>query len=174
MRFNKYVFVLTILLQLASSALIFAQEVKKNKNQLKTEPPKLVSMYLEYSTPFNSIQIQNGLLIFSEISEEFDNPISAIPTNRSVQTRTIIMSDEELKQILEYIENLGFMSLENEYGAPQKERHYPYSIKLKLNNVSKEVIYRSNPQYDHEPEEFRAIGAFLSNLVNSVKVWDDN
>jgi len=69
---------------------------------------------------------------------------------------------------LQKVVNNGFFNLDDAYGAPQDQRHYPYTLQVEINGQQKKVIYRSNPSFDEAPYSFKTLESTLFNLSQEL------
>ena len=120
---------------------------------------------VEYSAPTVLIKIKNFDLNWTEKIEEYKNPISAAPTKIITQTKNKKLTSCQLEKLQKLIQTSGFMNLAAEYGAPNNQRYYPYSISVTLGKKENKVIYRSNPTYGSSPEAFRIVEDYLHQLI---------
>ncbi|QSJ15013.1 hypothetical protein JYQ62_24535 [Nostoc sp. UHCC 0702] len=120
---------------------------------------------LTYSAPTVSIAVKNLSIIWSEKIESYNNPISAIPSQVTTQTRNKKLTNNQLDKLKKLIKSSGFMNLATEYGAPPNKRYYPYSISVCLGKKQKKVFYRSNPSYGNSPEAFQIVEDYLQQLI---------
>jgi hypothetical protein len=141
---------------------IFAQ------NKTKTAP----SLYVEYHSSQKNIMIENNHIVVTEAKEEYDNPVSSMPSKRTEVSRKATLPKVTVDSLNMLIRKSGFMNLpKNEYGISANERFYPYTIKIVTGKLSKKVLYRSNPSGESAPKAFSDIEKKLNQIVNSITTW---
>ena len=127
-------------------------EPKKQSENQKT------NWDLEYISSFEKITIKEGKITWIRHSFHYDDEraVKATPDSISSQKiqNSVKVNKSKLNELYELIESNDFQSLSPEYGAPQNERHYLYSIKVKNGNKEKMVLFRSNPSYEEAPPGF--------------------
>jgi hypothetical protein len=143
----------------------FAQATQKQKS-------KFSEFYLEYTSATKTILIRGTSIIIQEWIEQFDNPISSMPSSRKEISRKGIISNTDLQALQSLIKSSAFMTLPKiEYGASKEERHYPYTLIVKQNGREKKVLYRSNPapEIEQMPKAFDVLEKKVSELAANVK-----
>ena len=116
--------------------------------------------------------IENNHIVVTEAKEEYDNPVSSIPSKRTEVSRKATLPKVKLDSLNMLIRKSGFMNLpKNEYGISANERFYPYTIKIVSGKISKKVLYRSNPSGESAPKAFSDIEKKLNQIVNSITTW---
>ncbi len=114
-------------------------------------------IHLSYSTPWLGVDWDGGQsLELTKIEYEYDNPVSATPSDSSISQLKMALSAAEAQDLRDFIINNAdaFFSLESEYGALEKERHYPFTLEIDCKGKRKLVLYRSNPSFAGPPEIF--------------------
>jgi hypothetical protein len=76
----------------------------------------------------------------------------------------VALTDSTVNVLMDLLHEQNFWELEEQYGAPEGLRYYPYVISAEMPGQFKQVTYRSNPSYDLAPEAFAVIEAFLKEL----------
>jgi hypothetical protein len=156
------IFLTIISLSLILMEPVFAQTKAKNA----------ISFYVEYNSSQRNILLQNNTIIVTEAKEEYDNPVSSIPSKRIEVTKKAVLPKNKLDSLSMLINKSGFMSLpKNEYGVSANERFYPYTIKVSRGKVIKKVLYRSNPSGEKAPKAFSDIEIKINQIVNSITTW---
>jgi hypothetical protein len=129
---------------------------------------------IEYFSPTQKITIRHYEIVLTEVKEEYDNPISAIPSKRVEVTKKGKLSRSAHDSLLSLIKSNGFMSLKKSiYGAGEGERFYPYTLTVKNKNKEKKVLFRSNPSAPSAPKEFSEIEVALQKIVKSINHWEE-
>jgi hypothetical protein len=130
------------------------------------------SLYVEYHSSQKNITIENNTIVVTEVKEEYNNPVSAMPGKRTEVTKKAVLPKVKLDSLNMLIKKSGFMTLpKNEYGINANERFYPYTIKVISGKVLKKVLYRSNPSGEAAPKAFNDIEKKLNDIVNSITTW---
>ncbi|HXA02542.1 MAG TPA: hypothetical protein VNW99_11180 [Cytophagaceae bacterium] len=138
----------------------------------QTKTKSTPALYVEYHSSQKNIVIENNIIIITEAKEEYDNPVSSMPSKRTEVTKKATLPKTKLDSLNMLIRKSGFMSLpKNEYGISANERFYPYTIKVISGKVLKKVLYRSNPSGEVVPKPFSDIEKKLNEIVNSITSW---
>jgi hypothetical protein len=127
-------------------------------------PKNRNSILINYRSSSQSIEIKNTSMTLSTKKDVFDSPMSSIPSSTKVEETKFTLTKTELSDLIQFIQSSEFFQLDTEYGAPKEERSYPTTISIKLDNNSKEVVYRSNPSYEAAPDSFSKVEIYLLNL----------
>lgn len=126
---------------------------------------------LHYTSPNHKIIINESTLTHLQKIEHFDAK-SVSSTPNSVTTKTLAdkipLSSALIAQLQETMNN-GFMELNPDYGAPSDQRHYPHFFNVRYNGVNKEILYRSNPNFDPAPTAFKEVETALFNLSEAAR-----
>jgi hypothetical protein len=155
---------LTLLLLFFSLSLQVAAQAKIKK----TTP----SMHIEYHSSQKNILIEDNMIYLTEVKEEYDNPVSSVPSKRTEVLKKAALPKAKLDSLKNLIKKSGFMSLpKNEYGISANERFYPYTITVTDGKMTKKVLYRSNPSGEKAPKAFSDIEIKLNQIVNSITIW---
>ena len=147
------------------SITIFAQGISKSVEG---------DFYLEYTSTSKTIIIKGNSITTQEWLEQYDNPISSMPSSRKEIIKTAVLSPADLSALKSLIKENRFMSLpKTEYGGSAEERYYPYSITVKTNGKQKEVLYRSNPAPGTEqaPQAFSDLEKKINEITLGIKQW---
>ncbi|HEB62025.1 MAG TPA: hypothetical protein ENI82_02635 [Bacteroidetes bacterium] len=130
------------------------------------------TFFLEYDSPTEKITIQNNTFSHRHIQNYFaPQSVSSIPDSSS----TIVLHEKtkipkrEMIVLKEMIENNNFYQLKDAYGANLSERHYPYELKISIDQKSKTVIIRSNPHYEDIPKAFSLIENKILDLSDQLR-----
>jgi hypothetical protein len=138
--------------------------------QSKTK--SISALCVEYHSSQKTILIENNMITVIEAKEEYDNPVSSMPSKRTEVTKKATLPKVKLDSLNMLIRKSGFMNLpKNEYGISANERFYPYTIKVVSGKISKKVLYRSNPSGESAPKSFSDIEKKLNGIVNSISTW---
>jgi hypothetical protein len=128
--------------------------------------------YFSYSTSRVSVDIKDGIIYHHTFKEKFDNPVSATPSSTEKISRRAPLSESNKYKLIKSIQDNKFFKLKKSYGAPKKERYYPYTLEIQIGKQRNKVIHRSNPSYDSSPPEFTNIIKDLNSIIDSIDVWD--
>lgn len=119
---------------------------------------------LHYSSPQDKIVI-NGLSVLWESSEfSFDNPVSSVPSSSRTVSHELSLTSRQLEALENLILQVDFFHLKDVYGAPDRERFYPYSLSVTYGDRKKTVSFHSHPQFESAPRGFAKIERFLMKL----------
>lgn len=132
------------------------------------------SFFIEYSSSTKTIRIEGNQLEVTEWIEQYDNPVSSMPSGRKEVVKSAVLSSDEIERLKGFIKQSGFMSIpKEEYGAKKEERFYPFSILVRMKGREKIVIYQSNPSPDVEaaPKAFTTLEKKLNELESQQKNW---
>jgi len=114
------------------------------------------------------IVISGNEIKVTRIQQQFDNPVSATPSSMKTSTTKGTLSAEQIAKLRKLILGNGFMALDQYYGAPERQRYYPYTIDVSIDGKKKIVTFRSNPSYPGSPEPFKAVEAMLDQLSSAA------
>ena len=138
----------------------------------QTKTKNTPGLYVEYHSSQKNILIENNMIIVTEAKEEYDNPVSSMPSKRTEVTKKAKLPKSKLDSLNMLIKKSGFINLpKNEYGINANERFYPYIIKVISGKITKKVLYRSNPSGEAAPKAFSDIEKKLNDIVNSITAW---
>lgn len=126
--------------------------------------PKVKQIHLEYKSPSRSITIKDTSFVITNRKEVYDNPVSSIPSSSTFEDKSYSLTRKEVYNLIKFLQDQNFFELENAYGAPEAERHYPTKIFIKMLGKEKEVIYRSNPSFGSAPDSFQKIERYLNEI----------
>jgi hypothetical protein len=164
---RKYIMMKTSLIVLLLSFGLSLQAAAQAKIR-RTIP----SMQIEYLSSHKNILIEDDMIYVTEVKEEYDNPVSAVPSKRTEVIKKAALPKIKLDSLKNLIKKSGFMNLpKNEYGISANERFYPYTIVVKNGKTTKKIFYRSNPSGEKAPKAFSDIEIKLNQIVNSITVW---
>jgi hypothetical protein len=152
------------LILLLSLGIFLAAGCRQQKAQAESADCPLAVHFKDYQV---EIAVQEGMLGRTEFIYEYPSPQAGTPSKTSSQQliRAKKLSAKKLKALKELILSSGFLDLAQEaYGAPEDVRFYPNSLKVTCDCKEKEVIFRSNPEYEGMPEEMKQIQAYLLDL----------
>ncbi|MFL5729156.1 MAG: hypothetical protein ACJ75J_06660 [Cytophagaceae bacterium] len=138
----------------------------------QTKSKVISALQVEYHSSQKTILVENNMIIVTEFIEEYDNPVSSMPSKRTEKTKKAAIPKAKLDSLTNLIKKSGFMTLpKNEYGISASERFYPYTIAVKNGKTYKKVLYRSNPSGEKAPQAFSDIEIKLNQIVNSISQW---
>jgi hypothetical protein len=116
------------------------------------------NLYLEYASPSLIYVLSNDTLKIINIQTEYDNPVSAVPSNTKFVESFKVLSEKEMEILKEEVLKSGIFELQKyQFGASEGERYYPYTLKVEMGNKSTSILYRSNPQFESSPKEMDII-----------------
>ena len=127
------------------------------------------SFLADYNTTTLKVHIEDRNIRVTRIEQKFDNPASAVPSSQSAAVSTGMISEAQLRSLRRLILANGFLRLKEAYGAPAKERFYPYSIEVLVDGRKKKVLYRSNPSFEKQPKPFAEIEKMLTELGKEAR-----
>jgi hypothetical protein len=115
------------------------------------------------------VNLAERTLVRGEVHYEYASEVSGNPSgSSSVNHPTLKITPEQVEALRAFVEECGFMDLEEAYGAPADERYYPYEITVYLKGgETRSVLFRSNPGYDDAPEAFQKLEDYLNDLTGS-------
>ncbi len=155
--------IFTFIILCLSVTFVWAQK-KSNKKP---------GFYLEYTSSTKIIIIKGDSIIVKEWIEEYDNPVSSMPSSRKEVIKKAYVNPAKIVELKILIKKKnGFMSLpKNEYGGSAADRFYPYTISATVDCIKKKVLYRSNPAPETEkaPEAFTELEKKVNELASEVK-----
>ena len=137
--------------------------------QFSNQTPKL-SLNYHYTTEGSSYnaQIEGSKMVFThtdseKIKEKCAQWIQQSPcwTQQDLITEEAQLTNQELIDLKDLIEETRIMQLENYYGPEQGERCYSYT----LNIYEKETVYCSRPDGPSQPEAFTKVTARIQEIV---------
>jgi hypothetical protein len=143
--------------------------VQQSAQQLPNQVPKLSIRY-HYSTEgsFYDVQIVGSKITFihtdyEKLKEKCAQWIRQFPcwTSEDLITEEAQLTNREITDLKNLIEETKIMQLENYYGPLQRERCYPYTLKID----EKEIIYCSRPDGPPQPEAFAKVTAKIQEIV---------
>lgn len=122
---------------------------------------------IKYQSSFEEVKIQGTKGEYVRVEYDYGDVPSGTPNSVIRHSQTFSLSQEEVKDLLAKLDQVGFWELDSMYGAPADQRYYPYRISIQLGKEFKEVIYRSNPSYDGLPQAFREAEKLIIQLAKS-------
>lgn len=128
--------------------------------------------YLEYTSSTKTVIIKGNAMTVQEWVEQYDNPVSSMPSARKEIKKTVNISAGDISRLKSTIKANGFMSLpKTEYGAAQGDRYYPYTISVVLNGKQKKILYKSNPSPETEqaPKAFSELEKQVNEMTALIK-----
>ncbi|MCP4437983.1 MAG: hypothetical protein GY810_03485 [Aureispira sp.] len=151
--------ILSLMLLLIFSA---CQGTKTNSNEEKNDCP----MNVEYSAWNSKIFVRDGKITYTRIIDQAQGVVAHDIVGNETILDNVELSEEQLKDLAQKVKDSGFLDLEKEvYGADENQRYYPYSIKVEMDCKTKEVLHRSNPEYEGAPEQFKIVEKAMFELT---------
>lgn len=129
------------------------------------DPLELLTV--SYDSPWMDISIEKKQITKIKTQHHFkESNFSSVPDSISTQTLKDreMLSDSILNEMQKLLDDKKFWELEDNYGAPEGQRFYPYTITAKKDTLTKTVVFRSNPSYGLAPDAFREVEKFLTEL----------
>jgi hypothetical protein len=134
---------------------------------------KKEGFFIEYSAAAKTITINDTIVTLTEYIDDYDNPVSAVPSSRKEVSKKTSISRKRMVKLMSDIRASGFMKLQSKfYGASEQERYYPYTIKVRMDCIGKEVIYRSNPSTPAAPGAFSKTEKLVNDLIEEIKNYE--
>jgi hypothetical protein len=128
-------------------------------------PVRESAFHANYSSTSSRISVDGLALTVVRLEHEYENPISAVPSRTEAHTKTVMLASKDLMPLKEAIRSSGFLALPAFCGAPEGERHYPYSIRVQIDGQAHEVVYRSNPSFPGCAKAFHEVEKLLQSLA---------
>lgn len=138
---------------------------------LDTSPLQEVNVH--YNTWKGSITITNTNITQVHITYDYEQPNSAIPSDGTSFETSGKITPKQLKELVNYINDIDFWTLKDVYGAPAGYRFYLYEIAVNIDGKTKKVMYRSNPTYEVAPAAFGQLEQYLTQLARSIEKRQD-
>jgi len=137
-----------------------------------THKPELFITYLfTAETIFEKIEINQNRLSYTYF-EDSNNKCSRwfyqYPcwTEKDLKKKEAILANSDINDLISLILQTKFMELANIYSnAPPEQRSYPYIVKVKLQEMTREVIYQSFKNDQSMPEAMEKLIEMLYKLV---------
>jgi hypothetical protein len=98
---------------------------------------------IRLEAPTMQVEITPAALKQVERVDEYDKPGSAVPNRVVTITKEAQVTPERFDELVRDIEQTGFFSLAEQYGAGEGPRVYPYTISVRYKGKAKTVVYRS-------------------------------
>ncbi len=134
-------------------------------SQKETTPS--TELFLDYSftaeTVYQKIRIEHSNLIytyFDDVEGECSQWLEQTPCwiGKDLTTREISLSPNEMDDLIDLIEQTGFLELEDVYGGAEPgQRHYSHRLYVRLGQREKEVVYQDFPDASPMPEAFSQV-----------------
>ena len=122
-------------------------------------------------TAYRAIEL-DGLKLkvtyFKDADKKCKNWVEQRPcwTEKDLLTKKARLTRRELSDFVNLINQSQFLLLEKTYGgAKAGQRFYSQTLKVKLGEVQKEVLYQSFPDAEPKPEAFKKVSGWLTSLV---------
>jgi len=138
--------------------------------QQTSKPNKELSVSYHYTTEGSSYdaQIKGSKIIFThtnyeKIKEKCAQWIQQSPcwTQQDLITEEAQLSNQEITDLNNLIEETKIMQLENYYGPEKGARCYSYTLKID----DKEIMYCSRPDGPSQPEAFTKVSEKIQEIV---------
>ncbi|MCB0654363.1 MAG: hypothetical protein KDC85_23995 [Saprospiraceae bacterium] len=137
----------------------------QTKTAVPTDPLQLLKV--NYNSPWLGITVADKKITKVKTLNHFkESNFSSTPDSVSTEMLMdgVALSDSILNVLNKLIDEKKFWELEDNYGAPEGLRFYPYTISVERNEKIKTVTFRSNPSYGLAPSGFTAIQKFLEEM----------
>lgn len=131
-----------------------------------TAPVRVAALEAHYSSTSSRISVDGFSLTVVRMEHEYANPVSAVPSRTQTFSSTAVLALEDLRPLEHTIRTSGFLQLPSSCGAPENERHYPYTIRVRIDGKVHEVTYRSNPSFPGCPGAFHDVERSLQALAS--------
>jgi hypothetical protein len=132
----------------------------------RTDSPRMKGVEILYKAPMLALIIRDGSLSYTrQVDVTYTRPWNDVPESSRERTGGGIVSEQEVRSLLDTADGCGFFSLNDAYGAPGDERYYPYEISITRDSRKKIVIFRSNPSYAGAPPCFVALQEKITALA---------
>ncbi|MCB9302568.1 MAG: hypothetical protein H6566_18145 [Lewinellaceae bacterium] len=133
-----------------------------------------LDILLHYSSPRDEVIIQDGKLTHIARKFHYDESRPYVATPVAVTQQTVAdgipLNGRQLTALKEMIKGSDFLYLpENTYGAPEGDRSYDYSLRIKAEGHEKAVSYRSTPSYANAPAPFERMQEYIWKLVTEAE-----
>ena len=147
-----------------------------SESDVEVAPPEVLinppTLQIHYAAWNESIRIDGATGSFKHTTTDFEyeSPTSGNPKSSTVNIMAEGTVDEAQQTALaQFVNDSGFLTLDESYGAPEDQRFYPYELKVMLpDGFEKNVMFRSNPEFEESPEEFKAVVDELRKLSKSI------
>ncbi len=123
------------------------------------------SFEVAYLSATLNVEIHGNSIRVTRIQQTFDQPASSVPSSLSSKTMKGTLTEAQVTKLKSLIRTNGFMDLNPYYGAPERQRFYPYTVHVKSGGQDKIVTFRSNPSYPGSPEAFRQVEQMINDLT---------
>jgi hypothetical protein len=107
-----------------------------------------------YEGPSVRIEVTPNALKQVEQVAEYDDPLSTTPSRLVTITKDAVLTLRAFEELASDIQETGFFSLGEQYGASDSAAAYPYTISVRYRNKAKTVIYRSGGDATKRPVAF--------------------
>lgn len=161
-----------IVLALISVLVLFTCKTTTTTTQPEVKAPvevdTLRTIAISYDSPWLDISIADKKITKVKTTHYFaETNFSSVPDSMSTETLmdAVVLSDSIMNELNSLLDE-NFWDLEEQYGAPEQQRYYPYVISAEMIGKSKTVTYRSNPSFDLAPQAFSTLEAFLKDLTS--------
>ncbi|MFT5471052.1 MAG: hypothetical protein ACI8UO_006185 [Verrucomicrobiales bacterium] len=144
--------------------------------EIDVDPPDVFinppTLQIQYNAWNESIQIDGatGSFKHTKTDHEYESPTSGNPKSSTVSTIAERTLDEAKQTALaQFVNDSGFLTLDEFYGAPENQRFYPYALKVMLpDGFEKNVLFRSNPEFEEQPAEFKTVVDELRRISDAI------
>jgi hypothetical protein len=112
---------------------------------------------------------------YNKPSKVDPGPMSGAPlwTEKDLVTVSADLTDAEVADLRSTIESSKFLSLDARYGAKERERAYPTTIRVKLGADEKQSVYFAGMGTPPPPDGFTAVADKLRALVKAKKLGNN-
>jgi hypothetical protein len=112
-------------------------------SSLAATPVYCADEQIRLEAPTMQVEITPATLKQVERVDEYDKPGDAMPSRVVTITKEAQLTPERFDELVRDIEQTGFFSLAEQYGAGEGPRVYPYTISVRYKGKDKTVTYRS-------------------------------
>jgi hypothetical protein len=132
-----------------------------------------VTYLFSAETAYERIEINQWRLAyttFEDVDDRCAQWIEQSPcwSQADLRTREAPLSDGELRDLTDFIDQAGFLGLEDTYGGAQPgQRYYPHRLSVVMGATGREVVYQSYPGAPPMPDAFKAVMDRLYELVDA-------
>jgi hypothetical protein len=171
---HSYGEVIIGLLALFSLSISFLPACSLQPSPSPTPQPSLFITYLfTAEATYDKIEVNQDKLsytYFEDLEGRCARWVEQGPcwTQQDLKTIEAHLSASDLGDLITIIQDVKFMQLSNSYGgAASGQRFYPYTLRVKLGAVEKEVVYQSFPDGQPMPQEMKRLIDKLHELVKA-------
>ncbi|MFH0893529.1 MAG: hypothetical protein V2A54_03745 [Bacteroidota bacterium] len=173
---KKIFFLLIVLAVVGTSCNTHERAIAKLKKNTDTSATAFTATYYSTSeTSYEDITIENGVLTYVHLRKDFQCPpnyIAQVPCWKESDqvTDKVKLTQNEIDELKSVVEQAGFMKLNSVIGgAKDMQRFYPYTIKIKMGGMEREVTYQSFPNATPMPTAFEEVQKKLLAIAAAKK-----